>query len=180
MRERVVLIGAGSAMFTRGLVADLLRSGAEVDLLSGEHEQVTGIVDSIRHERGAIVSANLPNTGQVPNLPRDAIVEGPAVADGSGLRPIAQRPLPSALVGTLATRYMWVETVVEAALEGSREKFVQALVLDGAAGSLEMARALADELLAAQAQHLPWVRWAQETVAPQVFEGHHGALGCAT
>ena len=32
MRERVVLIGAGSAMFTRGLVADLLRSGAEVDL----------------------------------------------------------------------------------------------------------------------------------------------------
>src|SRR5919199_2056758 len=32
MRERVVLIGAGSAMLTRGLVADLLRSGAEVDL----------------------------------------------------------------------------------------------------------------------------------------------------
>ena len=32
MREQVVLIGAGSAMFTRGLVADLVRSGAEVDL----------------------------------------------------------------------------------------------------------------------------------------------------
>ena len=32
MRERIVLIGAGSAMFTRGLVADLVRSGAEVDL----------------------------------------------------------------------------------------------------------------------------------------------------
>ena len=30
MRERIVLIGAGSAMFTRGLVADLLRSGVEL------------------------------------------------------------------------------------------------------------------------------------------------------
>ena len=102
------------------------------------------------------------------------------MADGSGLRAIAQRPLPSALVGTLATRYMWVETVVEAALEGSRDKFVQALVLDGAAGSMEMAHALADELLAAQAEHLPWVTRAQETLAPQVFRGHHGALGCTT
>jgi alpha-galactosidase len=133
--------------------------------LSGEHEQVLDIVDSIRRERGAIFSTNLPNTGQVPNLPPEAIVEGPAVADGSGLRAIAQRPLPSALVGTLATRYMWVETVVEAALEGSRDKFVQALVLDGAAGSMEMARALADQLLAAQAEYLPWVMRSQETAA---------------
>jgi alpha-galactosidase len=68
-------------------------------------------------------------------------------------------------VGTLATRYMWVETVVEAALEGSRDTFVQALVLDGAAGSLGMAQALADELLAAQAEQLPWVTRSQETAA---------------
>jgi alpha-galactosidase len=55
--------------------------------------------------------------------------------------------------------------VVEAALEGSRDKFVQALVLDGAVGSMEMAHALADELLAAQAEHLPWVTRSQETAA---------------
>ena len=32
MREKIVLIGAGSAMFTRGLVADLICSNREVDL----------------------------------------------------------------------------------------------------------------------------------------------------
>ena len=32
MSEHIVLIGAGSAMFTRGLIADLIRSGEEVDL----------------------------------------------------------------------------------------------------------------------------------------------------
>ena len=32
MREHFVLIGAGSAMFTRGLVSDLISTGAECDL----------------------------------------------------------------------------------------------------------------------------------------------------
>jgi alpha-galactosidase len=128
------------------------------DRLSGEHEQVLDIIDSIRHDRGLVFSANLPNTGQAPNLPPNAIVESPAVADAEGLRPIAQPPLPAALIGTLATRYQWVETIVEAALEGSREKFIQALVLDGYVSSLDQAAALADDLLAAQAAYLPWVR----------------------
>jgi alpha-galactosidase len=128
------------------------------DRLSGEHEQVIDIIDSIRRDRGLVFSANLPNTGQAPNLPPDGIVESPAVADGEGLRPIAQPPLPAALAGTLATRYMWAETVVDAALEGSRAKFVQALILDGYVSSLEQAATLADDLLAAQAAYLPWVQ----------------------
>lgn len=125
---------------------------------SGEHEQVLEIIASIRHDRKRIYSVNLPNRGQVPNLPGEAIIEGPAVVDGGGLRAITQRPLPAGVVGTLATRMAWVETVVEAALEGSRDKFVQALLLDGAVGSLDTARALADDLLAAQAKYLPQFR----------------------
>jgi len=123
--------------------------------ISGEHEQVLEIIESVRTDAGRVYSANLPNRGQVPNLPGEAIVESPAAADGAGLRPLQQRPLSAALAGTLATRFMWVETTVQAALEGSRDKFIQALVLDGAVDSLETAARLADELLAAQAQHLP-------------------------
>jgi alpha-galactosidase/6-phospho-beta-glucosidase family protein len=59
------------------------------------------------------------------------------------------------LAGTLATRYQWVETIVEAALEGSRDKFIQALVLDGYVDSFDMATKLADDLLTEQAVHLP-------------------------
>lgn len=125
------------------------------DRMSGEHEQVTDIIEAIRTESGRVFSANLPNTGQIPNLPAEAVVEGPAVADGGGLRAILQPPLPPAIVGTLATRFQWVETVVEAALEGSREKFIQALVLDGAVDSLDTATRLADDLLAEHARYLP-------------------------
>lgn len=123
--------------------------------ISGEHEQVLEIVQSIRADSGRVYSANLPNKGQIPNLPADAIVECPAVATSQGLRPIQLPPLSPGLAGTLATRLAWVETTVDAALEGSRDKFVQALVLDGAVDSLDMARSLVDDLLNAQSEYLP-------------------------
>jgi len=132
--------------------------GRYLDRIGGEHEQVVEILDALRAGSGACYSANLPNAGQVPNLPADAILECPAIACRSGLRPLVLGPLPAGLAGTLATRLQWVETIVEAAMEGSRDKFVQALVLDGAAGSLETAERLADDLLAAQAAHLPQFR----------------------
>jgi len=144
-------------METRGVSAEAL----PVDWLGhegGEHEQVIDIVNSIRKDAGDVYSANLPNTGQAPGFPLDGIVEGPAIADAQGLRAVAQPPLPPALTGALATRFQWVETVVEAALEGSRDKFVQALVLDGGAPSLEIAEQLAHDLLAAQAEYLPGIK----------------------
>jgi len=125
------------------------------DRMSGEHEQVIDIIDSIRTDAGRVYSANLPNQGQVPNFPPDAIVEGPCIADAGGVRPIAQAPLPSGIAGTLAGRLAWVETTVDAALEGSRDKFIQALVNDGSVDSLETAATLADDLLKAQAAYLP-------------------------
>lgn len=122
----------------------------------GEHEQVIEIIQSIRGNTARQYSANLPNRGQVPNLPPEAVVEAPAVSDARGLHAVTVPPLSAALAGTLATRFQWVETVVEAALERSRDKFIQALILDGAAQSPDAAVAMADDLLAAQAQYLKW------------------------
>ncbi len=121
----------------------------------GEHEQVISIIENIRCNKKRIYSANLPNQGQVPNLMPDAIVESPAITTRKGLKAVQQFPLSSELVGTLASRLLWVETVVEAALEGNRAKFIKALILDGAVRSLEEATRLADDLLKAQAKFLP-------------------------
>jgi alpha-galactosidase len=126
-----------------------------LDRAGGEHEQVVEIIGSIRRDRRLVCSANLPNEGQVPNLPRDAVVECTCLVDGSGVRPVMQEPLPEAVVATLRRRFEWAEKTVEAAIEGSRGKFVEALLLDGAAGSAETAGKLADELLTAQKAHLP-------------------------
>jgi alpha-galactosidase len=122
----------------------------------GEHEQVIEIIHSIRNNTAHQYSANLPNKGQVPNLPMDAVVEAPSVSDSRGLHAVTVPPLPTAVAGTLATRFAWVETVVEAALERSRDKFIQALILDGAVQSPDTAVALADDLLQTQAAYLRW------------------------
>ena len=121
----------------------------------GEHEQVISIIDSVDTDAGRIYSANLPNRGQVTNLPPEAILESPAIADASGLRPIGLGELPSGLAATLVSRIAVVETIVDAALKGDRDLFVQALVAEGSCKSLTVARRLADDLLAAQAEFLP-------------------------
>jgi alpha-galactosidase len=128
---------------------------AYFEKLSGEQEQVVEIIRSIRENQHRQIFANLPNTGQVPNLPLGAVLETPAVVDANGIHAIVQSPLPAAAAGVLATRFAWVDVVVEAALEGSRTKFVDALILDGGVKSPEMAVALADELLDAQRVYLP-------------------------
>ncbi|HPD16855.1 MAG TPA: hypothetical protein PLE19_18060 [Planctomycetota bacterium] len=121
----------------------------------GEHEQVISIIDSVDTDAGRIYSANLPNRGQVANLPPEAVLESPAIADASGLRPIGLGELPSGLAATLASRIAVIETIVDAALTGRRDLFVQALVAEGSVSSLTKAQLLADDLLAAHAEHLP-------------------------
>ena len=128
---------------------------AYFERIGGEHEQVVEIIQSIRADRGKVYSANLPNTGQVANLPMGSIIESPALANSTGLHPLMQQPLPPGIAGALVSRFQWVETIVEAALEGSRRKFIQAIILDGYVSSLSQAETLADDLLSAQAEYLP-------------------------
>ncbi|MBN2044303.1 MAG: hypothetical protein JW757_04710 [Anaerolineales bacterium] len=124
----------------------------------GEQEQVVDIIRAILNNQQKVYYANLPNTGQVSNLPRGVVIETPAVTDCRGIHAVQQKPLPGAAAGALASRFAWVETVVEAALEGSRDKFIQALILDGAVGSLDAVVKLADELMVAHKVYLPSFR----------------------
>ena len=125
---------------------------------SGGGEVVVDIIRNIRQNKMSVFSANLPNAGQVSNLPKEAVIEAPVSVDSSGIKPIMQKSLPAGVAGTLSTRFQWAETIVEAAIEGSKEKFIQALVLDGAVNSVDQAARLGKELLAAQKQYLPRFR----------------------
>jgi alpha-galactosidase len=126
--------------------------------LGGEHEQVLDIIEAIRSNQPRLFYTNLPNTGQIPNLPLGVVVEAPAVTDERGLHALVQAPLPTGVAGALATRFQWVEATVEAALETNpaarREKFIQALILDGCVARPDQAAALADDLLEVQKAYL--------------------------
>ena len=126
-----------------------------LESFEGEHEQVVEIISNIRLNREKTYSVSMPNRGQVFNLPYDAVIESPAVTTTNGLRPLILSPMPHSLAGVLSLKFHWIEAVVEAALEGNREKFVQALYMDGYSIDAAKIKDMADELLEVQKAYLP-------------------------
>jgi alpha-galactosidase len=128
---------------------------AYFDNVPGESEQLVQIIYSILEDRRRVFSANMPNGGAVPDLPHDAILEMPASAGGAGFSPLQSPALPPALAAKVLAKLAAVEVTVQAALEGSFELFVEALLTDGSVSDPDKAVALARDLIAAHRAHLP-------------------------
>jgi alpha-galactosidase len=121
----------------------------------GEHEQLIQILRAMEGDERRVFSANLPNRGAVPNLPYEAILELPAAATATGLRPLQICDFPEPLAAIINRKLAATSLTVEAALTGDRGLFVEALLVDGAVTDPEMAAKMADELLEAHRQDLP-------------------------
>lgn len=122
---------------------------------TGEHEQLLDILMSLWKNQARVYSVNLPNEGQVRNLPEGAVLESPALVNGSGFYPLGIGEIPTGIASTLVRRLASVELTVDAALTGNLDLFVQALIADGAVTVPGEARRLALALLDAQKAHLP-------------------------
>ena len=123
--------------------------------MSGEHEQLLSIIDSIEHDRRRIFSVNLPNGGAVPNLPADAVLELPAAACAGGFRKLCCDDFPSACAAVVARFLAIVEVTAEAALRGERRLFEEAILMGGYISDRQAVSKMTDELLRAQKQYLP-------------------------
>ncbi|KQO97006.1 family 4 glycosyl hydrolase [Leifsonia sp. Leaf264] len=121
----------------------------------GEQEQLIAIIRSITFDSREMFSCNVVNNGLVPGLPDWSAVEIPGVATARGIRPVAVPDLGKPLTAVLARRLSSVDIAVDAALHGDRDLVVEAMIADGAIVDVDAAAALTDDLLAAQAQHLP-------------------------
>ncbi len=121
----------------------------------GEHMQTLEILDSFWHNRRRWYSVNLPNNGAVSNLPKDSVLEIPAVATSEGWIAPPFGEMATGIAAITMRRLAAIEASVEAALTGNRKMFVEALVLDGTISDYSVATKLADALIKAQAKHLP-------------------------
>ena len=121
----------------------------------GESEQLVAIMQSLLLDRRHVFSVNMPNNGAVPGLPADAVLEMPAAAGGAGFMPLQSRALPPALTAKLLSKIAAIEVTVEAALSGSFDLFVEALLTDGSVSAPDAAAALARDLIEAHKAHLP-------------------------
>jgi alpha-galactosidase len=131
------------------------------DLPPGDEDEgieVIEILEAIVANRNEVHIVNAPNNGAIPNLPNDAMVEVCARVNRYGAHPIYTGPLNEALAGHLRHYVSMQRQMVKAALTGDRQAALHALLLDPTTSStldVDETAAMLDELLEAQAEHLP-------------------------
>ncbi|MDQ2583419.1 6-phospho-beta-glucosidase [Saccharothrix yanglingensis] len=103
---------------------------------------------------------NVRNGGALPFLPDDAVVEVPAAVDGGGAAPLPVPPVPPAFAGLIAHVTAYEQLALDAALHGGRDRVADALLAHPLVGQHAVADRLADELVARNADFLPWARGA--------------------
>ena len=119
-------------------------------------EMVAPVIDSLLTGTRRELPLNLPNTGQAPDLPADAVVESMCVVDAEGVdgRDVVRPPAP---LTELLRRHVAVqEMTVEAAVRGDRDLVAAAVALDPLAGRVDLAAQdrMIDDLLAGTASWL--------------------------
>ena len=120
-------------------------------------EEMTAIMAAILTKSKTRCILNLPNRGQIGNLPRDRIVETLATVSAQGPEPEDAGDLPGP-IGTLCRLHSDVhELTVEASLAGDRDLAVQAMSLDPLSAGADFSEIgeMTDELLMANRQWLP-------------------------
>jgi alpha-galactosidase len=101
------------------------------------------------------LAVNLPNIGQIGNLPTSMIVETPGVLTGSGPVPVMMGSLPEGVAELLRRESAVVKLCVDAAASGDRQLALQCLLLDPVITDLDVAKQILDDYLITYKQYLP-------------------------
>jgi alpha-galactosidase len=136
------------------------------------YEEMRGAPDVPRMPSGELVAAlldamvtgarrdlpvNLPNAGNVENLPDGAVVEITGTADGDGVRGRDTTTVPGIMGEYLRRVHTAQEWTVEAALTGDRDLVLEAMLADVVAtqASYDDVVAMTGEMLTATSRWLP-------------------------
>ena len=101
------------------------------------------------------LAANLPNAGQISNLPQGATVETPVLVDGAGIHPVHVGALPEPVAELCRRETVVAQLGVDAAVEGNREKALQCLLLDPVITDIETGKKILDDYLTSYKEYLP-------------------------
>jgi len=118
----------------------------------GALEMIENQVTAVTHYH---LAANLPNEGQISNLPVGAAVETPVIVDGAGIHPVHVGALPDPVAELCRRETMVAQLCVDAAVEGNRAKALQCLLLDPVITDIEIGRKILGDYLTSYREYLP-------------------------
>ncbi len=120
-------------------------------------ETAADIIGAFVNHRPFVDVVNLPNVGQIDNLPRGAVVETLGAVSAVGFTPLCAGELPEEVLGLVLPHVRNQDLIVEAALEEDLDQALCALIQDPLCSHLSLTkiREMGRKLLAAEKQFLP-------------------------
>ena len=131
----------------------------EEDLVPS-HEVGVPIIESIAFDiPRELLAVNMLNKGNIPGLADDMAVELPAHVNGSGIHPKKMAPLPDAITEMIRIQGVIHKLVIEAFVEHSRNKLLQAILLDPTVSTYNNSVEMINEMCEVQKAVLPPLHW---------------------
>ncbi len=143
---------------TEQTIDEVLSGKAEIPWwwLTPSGERAVTVISAVLHNRKQLIESGVVyNQKTIPNLPANAAVEVPVMADIAGIHPVSFGPLPDPVAKLLTIQVNVQQLAVEAAVHASKELALQALLIDPVVNSAAAAIQLLDELWDI---NLPYIR----------------------
>jgi len=128
-------------------IDELLHTDSE-----GAVELIESIVQAIPYYH---LAANLPNVGQISNLPVGFTVETPVLVDGDGVHAVTVGALPAPIAELCAREVRLSELCVDSVITGDKVKAMQCLMLDPFVTDISVSRKILDDYLMVYKDYLP-------------------------
>lgn len=133
-----------------------LMSGEEKFVIKETGEEGVRQMKAILGLGDFVTNVNVPNKGQIPNLPYDAVVETNAHFTTDGVRPVFAGNIPDNVRALMAQTVLNQETIVEAGLTRNLDLAFSAFVKDPQVETLSLddAKKLFDEMVENTSKYL--------------------------
>lgn len=128
-------------------IAKMTENGAAEGFLRSSGEKAVELIRAVHFNIPTqFPSGIVLNDGSITNLPADVAVEVPLIADATGIRKVHVGEMPMGPVALMNQQVGPQRLSVMAALQGSKELALQALLVDPVINNVDAAVALLDEL----------------------------------
>jgi maltose-6'-phosphate glucosidase len=159
-RANEVMAGREKKVFAE--CADIVAKGSAKDshlVHNDAHgEMIVELALSILHNKQETFIVIVPNNGIISNLSHDAMVEVAASVGINGAAPYAFGAIPTFYKGLIENQYAFEKLTVEAFVEQSYAKALQALTLNRTVVDAKLARKILDDLIIANKSYWPELR----------------------
>ncbi|MDO4500030.1 MAG: 6-phospho-alpha-glucosidase [Erysipelotrichaceae bacterium] len=122
----------------------------EKTFYAGSHgDWIADLAVALKNDTKARFLVITENRGTIPNMPYDAMVEVPAYIGKNGPEVISQKEIPLFEQGLMMQQLNSEKLLVEGCIEGSYEKVLKAFTLNKTVPSMNVAKAVLDEMIEA-------------------------------